>query len=163
MLNQAMQDALNDQINAEFASGYLYLSMSAYFESLNMHGMAGWMRVQAGEEYKHGMKFFEFINQRGGRVMLRAIEGVPAEWNSPLAVFEATYKHEQNVTARIHRLVEQSVAAKDHATTAMLQWFVNEQVEEEASALDVVNKLKLVADSKGGLYMLDHELGKRGE
>jgi ferritin len=162
MLSQAMQDALNEQINAELWSAYLYLSMATHFESVNLPGMAKWMRVQTNEEYAHAMKFMDHIHDRAGRALLKPIAAVPTEWKSPLEAFEATLKHEQEVTSRIHKLMDQAVAAKDHATANMLQWFVSEQVEEEANAVEIVNKLKLLADSKGALYWLDHELGKRG-
>jgi ferritin len=162
MLSQAMQDALNEQINAELWSAYLYLSMSAHFESVNLPGMAKWMRVQTSEEYAHAVKFMDHIHDRSGKALLKPIAAVPTEWKSPLEAFEATLKHEQKVTARIHKLMDQAVAAKDHATAGMLQWFVSEQVEEEANAIEIVNKLKMLADSKGALYWLDHELGKRG-
>ena len=161
MLNEKIQASLNKQLNAELYSSYLYLSMSAYFQSINLPGFATWMRVQAQEELVHGMKFYDFINERGGRVTLQPVEGPPTEWSSPLDVFENTYKHEQKVTGLINDLVNLAVGERDHATNIFLQWFVTEQVEEEASADEVVQRLKLMGDDGGGLFMLDREMGQR--
>ena len=161
MLSEKMQKALNDQINAELYSAYLYLSMSAYFESLNLGGFANWMKVQAQEETVHAMKLYAYTNERGGRVKLGAVEAPPWEWDSPLAVFEAAYQHEQKVTGLINDLVKTAKGENDHATEIFLQWFVTEQVEEEASADAVVQQIKLVGDAPGGLFMLDRELGQR--
>ncbi|MHC4985707.1 MAG: ferritin [Planctomycetota bacterium] len=161
MLNQKIEQAFNEQLNAEAYSAYLYWSMSAYFESMNLKGFASWMRVQALEEMTHTEKFFRFINERGGRVKLAAIGAPAVEWESPLAAFEAAYGHETIVTGRINKLADLAVAESDHASQIFLQWFVTEQVEEEASADDVVQKLKLVGDSAGPLFMVDQELGQR--
>jgi ferritin len=161
MLDEKMQTALNKQMTAELYSSYLYLSMSAYFQSISLPGFANWMRIQAQEELVHAMKFYDFINERGGRVILQPVEGPPTEWSSPLDVFENTYKHEQKVTGLINDLVNLAVKEGDHATNIFLQWFVTEQVEEEASADEVVQKLKLMGDAKGGLFMLDREMGQR--
>jgi len=161
MLSEKLQNALNDQINAELYSSYLYLSMSAYFQSINLGGFANWMRIQAQEELVHVMKFYDFINERGSRVALETVEGPPTEWKSPLAAFEHAYGHEQMVTGRINDLVNMAIDERDHATNGFLQWFVTEQVEEEATASGVVEKLKLVGDGGGGLFMLDRELGQR--
>jgi len=161
MITKKMEKALNDQINAELYSAYLYLSMSAYFEAGNLPGFAKWMRIQWQEEVMHGLKIYDYVNERGGRVTLKSIDEPPAKWKSPLDVFQATYKHEQVVTGRINDLVTQAVAEKDHATNAFLQWFVTEQVEEEKSADEIVQKLKRISDAPGGLYMLDKELGQR--
>ena len=161
MLSKKMQDALNGQINAEMFSSYLYLAMSAYFESINMSGMAGWMRAQAAEEEMHAMKIFDFIGDRGGRVTLSAIDAPQTEWKSPLAAFQAAYEHEQKVTGLINGLVELAGKENDPATNIFLQWFVTEQVEEEKTADDIVQKLKMVQDQPGPLYMLDKELGAR--
>jgi len=161
MLNNDMEKALNAQVNAEMYSAYLYLSMSAYFQSKSLGGFASWMRVQAQEEMVHAMKLYDFINERGGRVILAPIEAPPTEWNSPLATFEAVYEHEQKVTGLINELVELALEKHDHATNIFLQWFVSEQVEEEDSANDVVEKIKLMGDARGGLFMLDRELGQR--
>ena len=161
MLNQKTQDAFNKQLNAELFSSYLYVSMSAYFASKNLKGMANWMRIQATEEMQHAMKFYDFINERGGRVLLTQVGGPKTDWDSPLAVFEDAYKHERKVTGLIHELVDLAIAEKDHAANAFLQWFVTEQVEEEASAEEVVDKLKLAGDNASVLFMIDQELGQR--
>ncbi|OPX37237.1 MAG: ferritin [Desulfobacteraceae bacterium 4484_190.2] len=161
MLNNNMEKALNTQVNAEMYSAYLYLSMSAYFQAKSLGGFASWMRVQAQEEMVHAMKLYDFINERGGRVILELIEAPPTEWESPLATMEAVYEHEQKVTGLINELVELALEKHDHATNIFLQWFVSEQVEEEDSANDVVEKIKLMGDARGGLFMLDRELGQR--
>ena len=161
MLNKKIQDAFNDQINAELFSSYLYLSMSAYLEDKSMTGMAHWMKLQAEEELEHAMKFVDFIAERGGRVVYKAIETPQAEWNSPLEIFEAAYEHEQYITKRINDLMELTIPEKDFASQIFLQWFVTEQVEEEANADEIVQKLKMIGDGKNGIYMLDRELGQR--
>jgi ferritin len=161
MLNNDMEKALNAQVNAEMYSAYLYLSMSAYFQSKSLGGFASWMRVQAQEEMVHAMKLYDFINERGGRVILEPIEAPPTGWDSPLATLEAVYEHEQKVTGLINELVDLALEKHDHATNIFLQWFVSEQVEEEDSANDVVEKIKLIGDARGGLFMLDRELGQR--
>ena len=161
MISKKMGEALNGQVNAEMYSAYLYLSMESYFRSLNLNGFANWMRVQTQEELMHTMKIYDFINERGGRVTLKAIEGPPTKWESPLAVFNAVYAHEQKVTGLINKLVDLAIKEKDHATNAFLQWFVNEQVEEESSADEIVQQLKIMKDAPGGMFMLDRELGQR--
>ena len=161
MIKEKIREALNQQLNAELFSSYLYLSMAAYFESINLKGFANWMRVQTQEELVHAMKFYDFIIERGGKAILSPIEGPPTEWESPLAVFEHAYKHEQKVTGLINNLVDLSNAEQDHATNNFLQWFVAEQVEEEASADEVVQKIKLMGDASGGLFMIDQELAQR--
>jgi len=161
MISKKMQNAINGQINAELYSAYLYLSMSADFSSKNLQGFANWMKIQAREELGHAMKLYNFIEERLGRVTLKAIESPPAEWDSPLAAFEQALKHEQKVTGLINKLVDQAIAENDHATRGFLQWFVDEQVEEEASADAIVQQLKLMKGAPGGLFMLDKELGRR--
>ncbi|WP_457570628.1 ferritin [Desulfovulcanus sp.] len=161
MLSKTMEKALNDQVNAEFYSSYLYLSMSAYFQGLNLSGFASWMKAQAQEELFHAMKFYNYIHERGGKVVLQAIEAPPTEWDSPLAAFEAALAHEQKVTHLINDLVNLAIEEKDHATNNFLQWFVSEQVEEEDSVGEVVNKIKLIGQASGGLFMLDRDLGQR--
>ena len=161
MINEKMQEALNKQINAEIYSSYLYLSMAASFESVSLPGFANWMRCQAQEELVHAIKIYDFINERGGRVTLKSIEAPPVEWDSPLAAFEAAYEHEQKVTGLINDLVDLAQAEHDHASDNFLQWFVAEQVEEEDSANTIVEKIKLVGEAQGGLFMLDQELGQR--
>ena len=161
MLTEKMQTALNGQLNAELYSSYLYLSMNAYFKSVNLDGFANWMYYQAQEELGHSMKFYDFIIQRGGKAVLSQIEAPPTEWDSPMAVFEATLAHEQKVTGLINDLVEIAHEERDHATNIFLQWFVSEQVEEEESVGGVLEQLKLMGDAKGGLFMIDRELAKR--
>jgi ferritin len=162
MLIPKIEEAFNKQINAELFSEYLYLSMAAHFESQGLKGMARWMRMQAQEEHIHAMKFFDFIHERGGRVVLTKIDAPKTEWSSALAVFEGAYEHECKVTGLIDELVNLAISAKDHASNAFLQWFVTEQVEEEASATEVVERLKLAGDRGGTLLMIDRELGQRG-
>ena len=161
MLHERMEAALNEQIKWELYSAYLYKSMEAYFQAENMPGMASWMRVQTKEEVCHAMIMFAHVIERGGRVKLAAIDGPEVDWKSPLAVFEQAFAHEQQVTARINALVDTAIELKDHASNQFLQWFVTEQVEEEASASAVVGKLKLMQDAPGGLYQLDQELSTR--
>ena len=161
MMSQKMQDALNAQINAEWYSSYLYLAMCSYFTSVNLVGMSTWMRVQTQEEMFHGIKMYDFINERGGRAILQAIEQPPADWSSALAVFENSLAHEQKVTALINNLVDLSMAERDHATTIFLQWYVTEQVEEEANASGIVSKLKMIGHDASSLFALDQELGQR--
>ena len=161
MLKPKIEAAFNAQLNAETYSAYLYWSMAAYFESKNLKGFANWMTVQAQEEMVHAMKFYAFINERSGRVTLTAIEAPATDWDSPQAVFEAVYAHEQKVTGLINDLVDLAAEKKDHAANAFLQWFVTEQVEEESSADEVLQKLKLMADAPGGIFMLDQQVGQR--
>ena len=161
MISKKMQEALNDQVAAEFYSAYLYLSMSAYLESIDLKGFADWMRVQYQEEVSHAEKIFDHVIERDGRAVSKAWDAPPAEWKSALDVFETAYKHEQKVTGLINGLVDQALAEKDHATYNFLQWFVNEQVEEEASVKTIVQQLKLLGDSRAGLFQIDRELGQR--
>jgi ferritin len=161
MLTEKVENALNAQFNAELFSSYLYLSMNAYFRSINLDGFANWMYQQAKEELIHAMKFYDFINQRGGRVIPAAVAAPPSDWASPLKVFEETLAHEQKVTGLINDLVEIANEAHDHATQIFLQWFVTEQVEEEESAGGVLEQLKLLQDNRSGLFMVDRELAKR--
>ncbi len=161
MISDKMQEAMNKQINAELWSSYLYLSMAAYFDSVNLSGSANWMKCQAQEELTHAVKFYNYVVERGGRVKLSAVDNVPTEWDTPLKVFEDTYEHETKVTAMIHNLVDMANQEKDYASIAFLQWFITEQVEEEASADEIVQKLKLAGDRGAGLFMIDRELGAR--
>ncbi len=161
MISKKMQNALNAQINAEWYSAYLYLAMTSYFTSINLVGMATWMRVQTQEEMFHGIKIYDFVNERGGRALLQAIEQPPADWASPLAVFENSLAHEKKVTALINNLVDLSMVERDHATTIFLQWYVTEQVEEEANASGIVSKLKMIGKDASSLFALDQELGQR--
>ena len=161
MITKKMEDALNDQINAEMYSSYLYLAMSAYFESENLPGAAVWMKMQAQEENGHAMKFFAFVNERRGRVVLKAIDKPAESWKSLLAAFEAALEHEQMITGRINDLVNLAVEEKDHATNAFLQWFVTEQVEEETSVDNIIGMLKMAEKAPGAMFMIDRELGRR--
>jgi len=161
MLDEKIERGINDQINAELYSAYLYYSMAAYFEGLSLKGFSHWLRVQALEEMTHVQKFFEYLNDRGGRVVLMPIGAPPSEWGSPLEVFEQVYAHEAEVTGLINKLMDLVLAASDHASSSFLQWFVSEQVEEEASADEVLQKLKLVDKTEGGLFLLDQEMDKR--
>ncbi len=161
MISQKMQDALNEQVNAELYSAYMYLSMATYFESANLSGFANWMNIQTQEEVSHTMKIYKYVEERMGRVILKAIDGPPTEWDSPLAAFEAVFAHEQKVTGLINGLVDLAIKENDHATRGFLQWFVDEQVEEEASADAIVQQLKLMKDAPGALYMLDKETAQR--
>jgi len=156
-----MQEAVCDQINAEHYSAYLYLAMSAYFESIDLPGFANWMYVQCQEELIHGIAMYHHIHERNGRVTLKPVDAPPKDWDSPLAVFEATYAHEQNVTARINDLVNLAVEEKDHATNNFLQWYVKEQVEEEASPFAILQRLKMIKNAPEGLFLMDKELAMR--
>ncbi len=160
-MDKKMLKALNEQINAELYSAYLYLSMSAWCESKNLKGAANWLRAQTQEEIVHAMKIHDHVNERSERVDLKAIDEPPKEWDSLLAAFEDAYAHEQKVTGLINGLVDLATEVKDHATYNFLQWFVAEQVEEEASTSEVVEKLKLVKDVPGALFMIDQELSTR--
>lgn len=161
MISKKMEKALNDQINAEFFSSYLYLSMSAYFTRHNLSGFANWMYIQAQEEAAHAMIFFNFLNERGGRVELKTIEKPDTEWKDAVKVFEAVQVHEQKVTGLINKLVDIAIQEKDHATNNKLQWFVAEQVEEEASVGEILEQLKMVEGKGHGILLLDRELKSR--
>lgn len=161
MISPKIQDALNKQLNAEFFSSYFYLSMSAYFEAKDLQGFAKWFRLQADEEYVHALKIFDYIYQIGGEVKLDKLEGPKTEWDSFLEVFQDTFEHEQKVTKSINDLLEFAYKEKDHATVNFLQWFVSEQVEEEATSQQNVKKMEMIGESKSGLFMLDKELGNR--
>jgi ferritin len=161
MLSKTLLEAINDQINHELYSAYTYLSMSAYFESVNLQGCAHWMKLQGHEEVEHAMKFFDFVHDRGGRVVLDAIGKPTVEFKSPLDAFQQALGHERRVTALIHKIYDLAVKEKDYATQALLNWFVTEQVEEEKSASDVVEQLKLIGDNTAALLLLDQQLGER--
>ena len=156
-----MEQALNGQLNAEYYSSYMYLSMAAYFSSIDLPGFANWMRIQVQEEEFHALKFYDYIIERCGRVILQTIEAPPSEWDSPLEAFKATLAHEQKVTGLINDLVYLAREEKDNATEIFLQWFVSEQVEEEDSVNTVLGQLKLIKDSPQALFMLDKELAQR--
>ena len=162
MINKVMQDAMNDQINKELYSSYLYLSMAAYFEDRNLSGFAHWMRIQEAEEREHAMKIYDFILERGGRVNLKAIDAPKTEWKSSLEVAEEVAAHEATVTASIYSLYETALKEKDYPAQVMLQWFISEQVEEEKNAAEIVANLKLIEERGTAVLMLDHRLAKRG-
>ncbi|WP_297060172.1 ferritin [uncultured Duncaniella sp.] len=161
MLNSKVQDAINEQINAELYSAYLYLSMAQYFEAEGLPGFANWFKVQFQEEQAHATIFMNYVNQRGGRVLLKAIEAVPTTWESSMAVFEATLVHEQKVTALINSLYTLAMNEEDYATRDRLNWFVSEQVEEEDNCRELIDKLRLIGDNGMGIYMLNTELAAR--
>jgi ferritin len=161
MISKTMEAALNRQVNRELYSAYLYLSMSAYFETAMLKGFAKWMRVQSREEQAHAMKIYDYVIARGGKATLEAIEEPKVKWSSAGKVFEEVSAHEQKVTGMIHALVDLAIREKDHATFEMLQWFVKEQVEEEAHAGEIVSQIAQVGDVPGHLFWLDHQLGKR--
>ncbi len=163
MLSKTVQDTINDQISHELYSAHLYLSMSAYFESNNLPGMAKWMRVQSGEEATHAMKFFDYVIDRGGRALMTAIDQPPTEFESPLDVFSKALEHERKVTGLINNLYALALKENDYPTQVLLQWFITEQVEEEKNASLIVEQLKRIGPSGGGLVHFDRQLGKRGE
>ena len=161
MINKKMTDSINEQINKEIYSGYLYLSMAAYSASIGLNGVANWFRAQLQEEMAHAQKFYDYVIQQGGRVVLKAIDEPPKDFKDARDLFQKTLEHEQMVTKRINNLVTHAKKENDHATETMLQWFVTEQVEEESTADEIIQKMKLMKDAPGGLFMLDQELTKR--
>ena len=161
MISKKMEKAINEQINKEFYSAYLYLAMAGYCAAQGLNGFAHWFRGQFGEEQGHAMKFIGYLNEQGATLKLAAIEEPPAEFKSPVDTFEQTYKHEQFVTRSINSIMDVAVAEKDYATQQFLQWFIKEQVEEEATAADLLGKLKLVGDKSHALLMIDSKLGER--
>jgi ferritin len=160
-LNKNVEKILNEQINAEFWSAYFYLSMSTYLNANGMSGFSNWMKVQFEEETSHAMKMLDFINERGGRVILKPITEVPSEWDNILNIFEETLKHEEIVTGLINECVNVAIEEKDHATVNFLQWFVDEQVEEEAGVTEIIDQLKMIGCQGNGLYMMDKEFKSR--
>jgi ferritin len=161
VLSKKLNEALNKQINEELYSFYIYLAMAAHLEELSLDGCAHWMRMQAQEEYLHGMKIFDYMVERGGSIELLAIAQPPKTWDSPKAVFEASLEHEKYMTSNINALAELSMAEKDYATNNLMQWYITEQVEEEAQVEDILNKLALMGDTGPGLFMMDRELLSR--
>ena len=161
MLSKKIEKGINEQIQSEFYSSHFYLSMAAYCEEIDLSGFAHWMRVQSEEEREHAMKFFDYLNERGGRVFLEAIDKPPSSFKSPRDIFEQTLKHEQQVTKMIHRLYKTAKDENDYATEVELQWFIREQVEEEKGASDILEKLKMVQNAPGALLMIDRQLGSR--
>lgn len=161
MISQKMQDAVEAQVQAEVESSYLYLAMSVHCEQAGFRGFARWLRLQHAEELAHALKFVDHVLERGGRLALRAVPAPPAEFGSPLQVFEKVLEHERKVTSLIHALYEQAQGERDVATQVFLQWFVSEQVEEEAHASEIVDRLRMVGEKGGAVFYLDKELGKR--
>lgn len=161
MISQKMTDALNVQMNREFFNARLYLSMASYFESIDMPGAATWMMTQAHEETEHAMRLYDHLRERGARIVVAALEAPPTQWDSPLAAFEAAYKHECKVSREFDEHMALAQSEKDYATSIFLQWFITEQVEEEASTDEIVQKIKMIGDHKSGLFMLDRALGQR--
>jgi ferritin len=161
MVKDIISKALNKQLNEELYSSYLYLQMAAYFEGEMLSGFAKWMRVQSGEEYGHAMKLYDYILNVDAKVVLQKIDAPGEKWESAQGVFEATYKHEKTITHSIDEIVGTALAEKDYATFNFLQWFIGEQVEEEATALRILDKIKMIGDNKTGLFFLDREMGQR--
>lgn len=161
MLTKRMETELNKQINAEYWSAYLYLSMSAFAEDKGFPGVANWMRIQYEEEITHALKFFDYVVDRGGKITLMPIAEVPNKWKDVLEIFEETLKHEQHVTSLINNLMDVAIEEKDHATKSFLQWYVDEQVEEEASVNEILDQLRMVQGQGNGLYMIDREMKNR--
>jgi ferritin len=162
MISEKMQKAINDQINAEFYSSYFYLSMSAYCDSENYKGFAEWFRLQAEEERTHGFKLFDYLQERGGKVILKGIDEPPTNFKSIQDTFEQTLEHERKVTGLINNLNKLAIEENDYATQAHLQWFISEQVEEEATAEDILNQIKMVEGKPGNLFYIDrHIVGQR--
>jgi ferritin len=161
-LSKKLEGALNEQIREEMASAYIYLSMAAYFESANLGGFAHWMKAQSNEELEHAMKFYGYIYDRGGRVVFEALEQPPVDFQGPVDVFEKTLAHEQYITGRINKLYAQAVEEKDYASVGVLQWFVDEQVEEEKNAGEILDTLKMIGDQGQALFMMDRQMGARG-
>lgn len=160
-LSATMHEALNQHLNHELGSSYIYLSMAASLAALNFPGASHWMHLQAQEELGHAMKFYDFINDRDCRVTLHALPAPPSDWKTLLEVFQAALEHEKLMSERINTLVDLSLTEKDHASNSMLQWLVTEQIEEEAMFSGLIHKLKLVGGDGSGLFMIDQELGKR--
>ncbi len=161
MITQKMSEALNGQINKEMYSAYLYLSMSAYADSIGLSGFANWFYVQYQEETEHAMRMFQYLQEQGDTIKLKAIEQPPVEFESPMQMFEATLEHEKFITKSINDLVDLAIEEKDHATHIFLQWFITEQVEEEANDNEIIDKLKLIGNQTNALFMLDKELAQR--
>lgn len=160
-MERKMEEAINEQIKNELYSAYLYLSMASYFDSINLEGFSHWMKVQAKEEVSHAMKLYDFVFDRGGKVIFKEIPAPPSDFSSPLDVFEKVLQHEKKVTELIEKLYKLSLELNDTACQIMLQWFINEQVEEEKNALKIVERLKMIKESPQGILIIDRELAKR--
>lgn len=160
-MKKEMEKAFNKQVNAELYSSYLYLAMESYFQSISLSGFASWMRVQVQEEMFHGIKIYDYIHERGGKARFEAIAKPEEKWESPLAAFEHVLAHEQHVTELINNLIDVALDVRDHAAKAFLDWFITEQVEEESTAGQIVDRLRLIGKDSSGLFLLDTELAKR--
>lgn len=163
MIPEKIQKEFNNQINEEMFSAYLYLAMSAQFAEKSLDGFAAWMAAQANEEMVHAMKFYNHIIDRGGKIELQGIDKPEGKWECPLCAFQAALKHEEHITGRIDKLMDLAIKENDHASMTMLQWFVDEQVEEEASVGKIVDQLELIGDAQNGIFMMDKELAQRGQ
>ena len=164
MLSEKIQQALNDQLNSEFFSAYTYLSLAAYFEDLELNGFAHWMKIQYHEELMHAEKIYAFVNDRDGRVRLQAVAAPQIEWNSPLEAFKFALEAERALSDRIYEVVDAALAERDHATHTFMQWFVNEQVEEEAIVRQIVSDMELIIESRDGIFLMDRDLaGRKGQ
>jgi len=161
MIKKEVLDALNEQINAETYSAYMYLSMAAYFENIGLSGFAHWMKIQYQEEAAHSIKFFNYVTERGGRVILKAVDQVPVEFDGVVDVYEKTLTHEIHVTSLINNLMNVAIAASDHASQSFFRWFIDEQVEEEANVEKILSTLKLINGQGNGIFMMDRELAQR--
>ena len=163
MLTVKIEEEFNNQINNELYSSYLYLSMAAYFESTNLQGFAHWMKLQAKEEAMHAMKFFSYTIERNAKVTLKEVKAPKSSWTSPLEVFQDSYDHEAKITKLINNLVQIAQEEKDNASLVFLNWFLQEQVQEESDALKILEQLKMIKDNGGALFVLDKELAQRKE
>lgn len=161
MITKKLEEAINEQINFEFYSAYIYLAMSAWLNDQNMNGFSHWMQIQAREETFHAMKLFNYIHDRGGHVRLQSIKQPELEWKSFLDVFKHAHQHEQTVTSRFSNLTDLAMQERDHVTTVLLQWFITEQIEEEATVRNIVDQLSMIGESKDSIFMLDRELNQR--
>lgn len=161
MINPKVEKIIIDQVNKELYSAYFYLGMSAYFSNIGLLGFANWMRIQTQEEQAHGMLMYDYLINRGVNITLATIDAPPSDWENPLQVMEAVLKHEEYVTSLINEIISVAEEAKDRATMSYFNWFVDEQVEEEANAQDIISKLKLIGDDKSALYLLDKDLAAR--
>ena len=161
MLSEKIQQALNNQLNSEFSSAYTYLSLAAYFEDLELNGFAHWMKVQYQEELMHADRIYAFINDRDGRVRLQALAAPQGDWDSPLDAFKFALAGERALSERIYEVVDEALAARDHATHTFMQWFVNEQVEEEAIVRNIVSDMELIIESRDGIFLMDRDLAGR--
>lgn len=163
ILSKKMEELLNKQMNSEFYSSHLYLAMAAWFESQNLTGFAKWMEVQAEEERTHAMKFYNYIKERRGKIKISQIPELKSEYKNTLELFQEAFNHEENVTKQINGIIEAAYEEKDYASVEFLNWFIKEQVEEEASIDSILQQLKMIGESKGSLFYIDRHMAKRKE